>query len=219
MPRCGPPVCAACGLELPGAFDAILRCARCRRFPPAFQAAAAPWRYEGTAQEALRQFKYRQRHRLGEWLADGMAAAAGARFPLDEIDLIVPVPPHWLANRLRGFDAPHHLARRLARQLGKPHARRALRRTRWTATQTRLSWTKRRRNVHGAFAAKPQMVRNRTVLLVDDVLTSGATADACARALRAAGASRVFVVTAARTPFVRRAIRNPQSAIRNACSR
>lgn len=203
MPRCGPPVCGACGVEVPGAYDAQPLCGACRQRPRTFTAARAPWRYAGPAQAALQQFKYHGRHRLGDWFSDAMGATAGAALPVQEIDVVVPVPAHWLVRRVRGSDAPAHLAQRLARQLKKPCIPRALRRTRWTATQTRLSWAKRRRNVRGAFTARPHLVRRRTVLLVDDVLTSGATAEACAVALRAAGASRIFVLTAARTPLTR----------------
>ena len=201
MPRCGPPVCTSCGVELPGAFDTVATCASCRQQPKAFEAARAPWRYDGIAQEALQQFKYRQRHRVGDWLSETMSSAARSSLPIETIDLVVPVPPYWLAGRLRGFDPAGHLAHRVARLLEKPCVPAGLRRTRWTPTQTRLSWAKRFRNVRAAFTARPRLVRDRIILLVDDVLTSGATADACARALRQAGAARIFVLTAARTPL------------------
>ena len=161
----------------------------------------APWRYDGIAQEALRQFKYHQRRRVGDWLSEAMSATAGACLPVEEIDVVVPLPSYWLTRRLRGFDPAGYLARRVSSALRKPCAARAVRRTRWTSTQTRLPWAKRFRNVRGAFAARPRLIRHRTVLLVDDVLTSGTTAEACAKALRDAGAHRVFVLTAARTPL------------------
>ena len=129
-----------------------------------------------------------------------MAEAARASLPLDQIDAVVPVPLHWVKRRLRGYDPVAHLAHEVARSLSRPYWPRALRRTRWTATQTRLQGRARQRNVQGAFAAHPAMVRGRRILLVDDVLTSGATAEACIDALRQAGAARVCVVTAARTP-------------------
>jgi len=162
--------------------------------------ARAPWLYAGAAQNAIRQFKYHRHWRIGRWLADDMARVARASFPLEDVATVVPVPLHWLKRRLNGFHAVERLAHRVARALEKPYAPRALRRRRWTATQTRLAWQRRARNVRGAFAARQQLVCDQTVLLVDDVLTSGATANACALALKAAGARRVFVLTAARTP-------------------
>jgi ComF family protein len=191
----------ACGIEIPGAFDAVTRCPACLRRPPAFEGARSPWRYEGPAQDAVRQFKYHRRWRLGRWLADTMAACAREAFPVQDVDLVLPVPLHWLTRRLRGFPATELLARGVADALERPWVPRALRRRRWTPTQTRLAWAARFRNVRGAFAADRALVRGRRILLVDDVLTSGATADACARTLKTAGAERVFVLTAARTPL------------------
>ncbi|MBI1992194.1 MAG: ComF family protein [Candidatus Omnitrophica bacterium] len=203
MPRCGPPVCLQCGVGLPGAFDAIARCAVCRNSPRVFEMARAPWQYQGPVQEAVRQFKYHRRWRIGRWLAEGMAITAQRSFPLDEVTAVLPVPLHWLARRLRGRHPSADLASAVARSLEKPYVPQALRRSRWTRTQTRLGWRQRFQNVHQAFIAQGPLVRHRSLLLVDDVLTSGATAEACALALKAAGARRVFVLTAARTPLHR----------------
>ena len=197
----GPPVCARCGIGLPGACDALVECRSCREHPPAFDAARAPWSYAGAAEEAVRQFKFHRRWRLGRWLAEEMASVANAAFPVEEVSAILPVPQHWLKRRLGGFHGAGRLADAVARSLGKPCRPDALRCRRWTATQSRLPWRTRARNVRDAFAARGRFVRGRSVLLVDDVLTSGATADACARALKAAGARRVFVLAAARTPL------------------
>jgi len=126
---------------------------------------------------------------------------ARVSLPLEAVDAVLPVPPHWLTRRLRGFDAAALLAEAVARSLEKPYRPRLLSRTRWTATQTHLHGRERFRNVHGAFAARKRSAEGRAFLLVDDVLTSGATASACALALKAAGARHVFVLTAARTPL------------------
>ncbi len=126
---------------------------------------------------------------------------AQSSLPLNDIALVVPVPLHWLKHQLKGTNPAEQLAQHVARALEKPCRPRALRRARWTRTQTTLSAQRRLQNVKGAFIAKRQLVADRSILLVDDVLTSGATADACARALTAAGARRVIVLAAARTPL------------------
>ena len=201
LPRNTPPVCRTCGVALRGAFDAESACPTCRRRPPAFEVARAPWRYEASAREAIRLFKYRRHRRLGWWLAEGMAQTAQRTLAPEAIDLVVPTPSHWLKRRLRGFEPTAELAQTVARRLSRPYAAKALTRRRWTRSQTRLSWPQRARNVRGAFGARTRLVAQRTILLVDDVLTSGATVEACAEALKAAGATRVLVVTAARTPW------------------
>ena len=200
LERVGVPVCVRCGVGLPGAFDARACCQACRMHPRAFELARAPWRYGGTGQALIRQFKYHQRWRLGRWLAAHMAATAQAAVPLDEIAAVVPVPLHWAARRLRGSNPAEELAVLVAQALQKPCLPRALRRQRWTPSQTRLSWRQRQRNVRGAFTARSSLIDGGSLLLIDDVLTSGATAGACAQALKDAGARQVFVVTAARTP-------------------
>ena len=201
LARVGRPLCVQCGVGLPGAFDALAWCQACRAHPRAFERARAAWRYSGTGSAVVRQFKYHQRWRLGRWLAADMAATAQASLPVEEMTGIVPVPLHWAARRLRGGDPAKTLAVLVGHALGKPCWPRALRRRRWTPSQTRLSWRQRQRNVRGAFAADARLVRGRSLLLVDDVLTSGATAEACTEALIRAGARRVFVLTAARTPL------------------
>ena len=197
----GPPACVRCGVELPGAFDAVLYCPSCRRRASAFEMARSPWCYVGPIRQAVHEFKYHHRWRLGAWLAQDMARCAQTLLPLEDIDGIVPVPAFWLKRRIKGFNPAEELARTLSGSLEKPLLRRALRQTRWTSTQTRLRGRKRWSNVRAAFAARPREVAEHTVLLVDDVFTSGATAQACALALREAGARNVYVLTAARTPL------------------
>ncbi len=130
-----------------------------------------------------------------------MARTAQDAFPQDAIAAVVPMPLHWLKRRLRGFNPAEELAATVARLIDKPYLPHALRRSRWTRTQTRLRWKARFQNVRNAFVARTPLVADRGVLVVDDVLTSGATADACARALRSSGANAVFILTAARTPL------------------
>ena len=195
-----PPLCQRCGLGVRGAYDALATCPSCRRRPPAFDRACAPFAYASRVREAIHAFKYHGHHRIGRWLADAMAATAERSLPLERLDAVVAVPMHPLKQRLKGTNPAEELARGLAETLRLPHHPSLLRRRRWTTTQTRLKPSQRFRNVRDAFAPGRATRADGAVLLVDDVLTSGATAHACALALRAAGARAVFVLTAARAP-------------------
>ena len=191
-------VCECCGIPRePGA------CGPCRLEPPAFARARAVAAYaprEGQPDPlgiALRSLKYGGRRALAHPL--GALLAARQPFPPGEHDVIVPVPLHPARLRERGFNQALLLARPVASRLRLPLALDALRRVRPTPPQASLDERTRRRNVRDAFDVKrPREIRDRRVLLVDDVVTSGATADACARALRAAGATRVDVLSLAR---------------------
>ena len=194
LPRNHAPWCATCGL--PDCPPGTRFCDDCAIELPAFAGARAPWRFEGPVRELIHALKYSGRRSVARWLAPEMLAAGGD-LPLHQIDAVVPVPSHWLKRRLRGGDPAGWLAGGIAHALGRP-LRRPLRRRRWTRTQTALDPAGRHRNVRGAFAVRGRAPR--VALLIDDVLTSGATLHACALALRAAGAERVYALAAARTP-------------------
>ena len=130
LPHVALPVCVRCGLTISGAFDAQVPCAGCRKRPPAFEMARAPWRYAGEGRRLIRQVKYHRQWRLGRWLADGMAATARCAFPLDDGTAVVPVPTHWLKRRWRGGYPVGELAQRVAAQLNKAYAPKALRQER-----------------------------------------------------------------------------------------
>ncbi|MBI3009904.1 MAG: ComF family protein [Candidatus Omnitrophica bacterium] len=194
----GPPVCTRCGKEIRAAYDALLTCHSCRTRVWAFEAAAAPWQYRRSGQLAVRAFKYQNRWRIGHWLAQAMVEKACREIPLEEIEWVIPVPRHWLKVRFTGRQPAANLGSAIAQILQKPFKPDFLSLHRWTRSQTHLSPIQRRRNVQDAFQAKAE-VCGHTVLLVDDVFTSGSTAQACAQALRCAGAKAVFVLTAACT--------------------
>lgn len=143
--------------------------------------------YDGVAREAVHALKFEGRHAIS-----GMMGLLMARAVLGtDFDLISPVPLHRSRRRERGYDQAAMLAQRIATRLEKPCRRTLLRRTRKTQQQALLDGIKRQENVRGAFAARERL-GGETVLLVDDVLTTGATMSAAAGAARAAGAGRVL---------------------------
>jgi len=151
--------------------------------------------YEGRLRELIHLFKYggmRPLDRvLGAWLASAYPR-------LEHFDALVPMPLHWWKRMQRGFNQSDLLVRELSRRVGVPTLN-AARRRRRTAVQARLTPAQRRDNVRGAFdVPSPERVRGLSLLLVDDVMTTGSTVNACAKALKQAGAARVCVLTVAR---------------------
>jgi ComF family protein len=203
LPRLAPPVCTRCGRPLP-ALDApaappaavALPCGTCAADPPAFTWARAAAEYRGTLREALHAFKFNGKRWLARPLAELIVEQCGAALPAGAAAL-VPVPLSRERERERGFNQAALLAERLARPLDVPVRARWLARLRATLPQSELSASERARNVRGVFGAS-SAVAGLHVIVVDDVLTTGATAGECARALRAAGAAEVGVLTVAR---------------------
>lgn len=184
-----PARCAGCDEPVPAR---TLFCAACASSVVRFGGARdhrAAFEYGGSIATAIARFKYAGRGDLGPRLGAMLAACALVR--ADEIDLVVPVPLHPKRLADRGFNQAALLARPVARALRMPFASRALVRVRETQRQASLARDERLENVERAFAAKP-LVSRRRVLLVDDVTTTGATLDACRRALDAGGARFVL---------------------------
>jgi ComF family protein len=197
-----PPLCRLCGVPL-GGRAVSERCQTCARRPPAFAAARAAALYlpaaagRNSVAAAVHNLKYRGRRHV----AEALGALLAERYPFADRALLVPVPLHVRRLRARGFNQALLLARALGRRRGLAVAPRVLVRTRATLAQPGLAAAERLENVRDAFAVRaPGAVARRRVVLVDDVLTSGATAAACARALLAAGAARVDVYTVGRAP-------------------
>ena len=179
----------------PAPLDEQGRCGLCRRGLRGFDVAYSFGAYEDTLRKLIHLFKYSRIRTLAGPLGELIASAV----PRDQsFDAVVPVPLYWRRRLERGFNQSELLARAVARRYGV-RVTNAVRRGRATSTQAGLSNAKRRANVAGAFTVKrPRAVAGLRVLLVDDVMTTGATAAECARALRKAGASYVALLTLAR---------------------
>ena len=171
------------------------RCALCRRGVRGFDAAYSFGFYEAELRKLIHLFKYGRVHTLAGPLGKLLARA----LPRDQaFDVIIPLPLHWRKRWQRGFNQSELLAREIGRRTNTS-VENALRRVRNTAAQAGLTSAKRRLNVSGAFqAAKRAAIDGRRVLLIDDVMTTGATAASCARALQRAGARQVTLLTLAR---------------------
>jgi ComF family protein len=167
--------------------------------PPAYAHARAAVRYDDVARTLVHALKYQDRTDLAPTLG-GWMARAGAEL-LGEADVLVPVPLHWRRGWTRRYNQSGALAKVIGKRSGVPFDGDALRRIKPTQQQVGLSRAERARNVQGAFQVTPDRkarVQGRRIILVDDVLTSGATVDACARALLRAGAANVDVLVFAR---------------------
>ena len=197
-----PPFCPRLGIPFvydpgPGVLSAAAIAA-----PPAYQRARAAVRYDGVARDLVQALKYSDRLDLAPMMGRWMAHAGGEL--LADADALVPVPLHWRRRWSRRQNQSAALAAAIVRNAGPKRlavVSGALRRVRPTRQQVGLSKTERAGNVQGAFRVDPRRqgeIAGRRLVLVDDVLTSGATVDACAKALLRAGAARVDVLVFAR---------------------
>jgi len=192
------PACSRCGQPFPHAKEAGLVCGACLAEPPAFDRARAAFRYDDASKGLVLSFKHADRPGLARYLAPWMARAAGPL--LAEADLIVPVPLHRWRLFHRRYNQAALLALGLSRRSGVPCMPDLLKRARRTAPQGTMGREARERNVKGAIQLSQtiELLEKKRILLVDDVLTTGATLAECVHVLRQAGAAAVDVVTLAR---------------------
>lgn len=197
-------VCSRCGHPFWGDVEGDYTCSYCEELQPAFDTARSVLLFDGLAAELVRRFKYAG----AVWLAGDLAAFLrhGYEFYYGDrsYDLITYVPLHPWRRRWRGYNQAGLLARALVRLLGSGVVRPYLMRVRRTESQTRLTARQRLNNVRGAFAVRKGRSRwlaGKAVLLIDDVMTTGATVSECARALKQSGAEKVDVLTLARTLY------------------
>lgn len=175
-------------------------CGDCLREEPSFAKVRALGRYEGSLATIIHQFKYRRRFAMVNLFEFLLEHCAPHDVDFSEYDCLIPVPLHVAKLRQRGFNQSVLWARLLSRRCRVPLKRTVLKRTTATAAQVGLRRKERERNVKGAFAvSRAEEVKGKTVLLLDDVITTGATMRECARVLKYAGAFRVdgFVIARA----------------------
>jgi ComF family protein len=208
LPRLEPPYCEVCGEWFVGQLNGAFRCSNCNDRKFDFDFAYAPMRAQDSMRELVHRYKYGGALWLRLPLAELLATAvrgenAEPRLAAEPDWLLVPVPLHPRRLREREFNQAAELCRVLARLTGLPMCE-ALRRTRYTTVQASLHRSQRLENLRGAFSLRGRkcqrgFLRGRAVLLVDDVLTTGATTQECARVLRRdGGARRVAVLTVVR---------------------
>ena len=191
--------CRVCGGLVAAETEHDFTCEDCRTNPPAYEFARSGARFLAPVRQFVLDFKYRHALWLREDLVDLLEGAVHAKMDASAIDVIVPVPLHPNRLRERGYNQSELLADSLARRLNRRCDARSFIRTLDTEHQARLDREERLKNLKGAFAvADARFIRGRTVLLVDDVMTTGSTLSFAAAALRAAGAARVWCATVAR---------------------
>jgi ComF family protein len=189
LPRLPAALCPRCALPTP--LGEV--CGRCLSKPPSFDATIAAFRYGFPLDKLVQSFKYAHRLALGNYFGEQIAGLAQEL----EVDFLLPLPLHPLRLRERGFNQAQELARSISRLRGWPIDARMCSRTRHTPAQAALPWRERAKNVRGAFYCAADLAGKR-IALVDDVMTTGASLDECARTLKLHGAASVTLLVVAR---------------------
>jgi len=193
------PLCRKCGIPVQGAITGEFECTNCRQGELHFDWARSAVAAKGVVLEVIHRYKYQRELWFEPFLAGLLVRQAVPQLSSKDWDLLVPVPLYPTKERHREFNQSERLGRCLSRATGIPMDTKLVSRVLPTRTQTRLNPKERRENMRNAFSMrKKRELNGERILLLDDVFTTGATASACAGALRAGGASGVCVWTVAR---------------------
>jgi len=183
----------------------VLICAKCRPKTICYDEGYSAHQYTGVVKELIHLFKYRKRQYLGHFLGGSLLDCVRERGDLSGYDAIVPVPLHWRRQWSRGFNQATDLGKALSNGFGIPIMKRNLRRVLNTRPQVRIEPKEREDNIKNAFRVRrPGKVAGKKLVLLDDVITTGATLNECARVLKMAGALKVTIVTLAHASDVQR---------------
>lgn len=198
-PRCGKPYSSQVVLHHSPEF----LCGECRISPPFFDQALAATYYEGVMKEAILQFKFHYKTKLGKPLAQWLISRIPGNIDIQKYQVILPVPLHKTRQKQRGYNQSAILAKHLAQYYHLTLSLRNLIRIRPTDAQSQIKDRKERQeNVRNAFRLRfPGAIRDQNLILVDDVLTTGATVNECAKTLKQAGAASILVLTLSRVGF------------------
>ncbi|MEW6614785.1 MAG: ComF family protein [Thermodesulfobacteriota bacterium] len=193
------PICLKCGIPFNSDIGRDHLCGTCLTFRVYFAKARAVGFYEGVLQEAIHEFKYNRRTILAKPLGALMMGSRPGSIDFKSYDFLIPVPLHFKRLRERGFNQALSLAKYIGKKHRIPIDYMNLKRIKWESPQINLSKEEREKNVKGVFFLyNKSRFKDKSILLIDDVYTSGATVNECARVLTKAGTGRVDVLTLAR---------------------
>ena len=187
------PVCKKCGKELE--HDVMEYCFDCSKRKKSFETGFSLLNYDETASRSMAKIKYKNKREYLDFYGEALALRFGKQISRLGVEALVPVPVHPSRKRMRGFNQAEVLAEKMSRILEIPVEREVLFRSKKTTPQKQLNPAERLHNLEQAFLADLRGRRLNTVVLVDDIYTTGSTAEACTRVLQRAGVGKVYLVT------------------------
>lgn len=187
-------ICPVCGEILSSG-----KCVKCGITDFHFDLARSLYNFDPLLQKLIHEFKYNEMTAISKFLAKEAAIYLDKYNPFSKIDYLVPIPLHRVKKRMRGFNQAELLTRHLAPLINCEHVPKLVVRNRFTTTQTKLNRSKRKQNVADAFMVnKRYIVKGKSILIMDDVFTTGATTNSISKMLKESGAAKVYVLTIAR---------------------